>query len=228
VPDVSIVNLIQGRLALVSGIPVVGVCESPLYGIRAWQKRMFDIALSVILLVLAAPVLVAVAIGVRSSSPGPIVFRQRRYGLDGREFMVYKFRSMSVTEDGATSFSAAERGDTRVTPFGALIRKASLDELPQLFNVLAGTMSLVGPRPHVVAMNETYRRLIVGYMLRHKVRPGITGWAQINGSRGGNELEDMKRRLELDLEYLKHWSLSLDLLILLRTVTLLLSDARAY
>ena len=228
VPDVSIVNLIQGRLGLVSGIPVVGVCESPLYGIRAWQKRMFDIALSVILLMLAAPVLVAVAIGVRSSSPGPIVFRQRRYGLDGREFMVYKFRSMSVTEDGASSFSAAERDDARVTPFGALIRKTSLDELPQLFNVLAGTMSLVGPRPHVVAMNETYRRLISGYMLRHKVRPGITGWAQINGSRGGNELEDMKRRLELDLEYLKHWSLSLDFLILLRTVTLLLSDARAY
>ena len=228
VPDVSIVNLIQGRVALVSGIPVVGVCESPLYGIRAWQKRMIDIALSSAVLTLAAPVLVAVAIGVRLSSPGPILFRQRRYGLDGREFMVYKFRSMSVTEDGASSFYAVERGDQRVTPFGAFIRKTSLDELPQLFNVLAGTMSLVGPRPHVVAMNENYRKIISGYMLRHKVRPGITGWAQINGSRGGDDLEDMKRRVELDLEYLRHWSLRLDLVILLRTVHLLLSDPRAY
>jgi putative colanic acid biosynthesis UDP-glucose lipid carrier transferase len=228
VPDVSIVNLIQGRLAVVSGIPVVGVCESPLYGIRAWQKRMFDITLSSVLLVVAAPLLAAVAAGVRLSSPGPILFRQRRYGLDGREFMVYKFRSMEVIEDGAADFCAVEPGDQRVTPFGALIRKTSLDELPQLFNVLAGTMSLVGPRPHVIAMNETYRKLISGYMLRHKVRPGITGWAQVNGSRGGNDLEDMKRRSELDLEYLKHWSLRLDFVILLRTVALLLSDSGAY
>ena len=228
VPDVSIVNLIQGRLAVVSGIPVVGVCESPLYGIRAWQKRMFDIALSSLLLVIAAPLLAVVAFGVRSTSPGPILFRQRRYGLDGREFMVYKFRSMEVTEDGAADFCAVERGDQRVTPFGAFIRKTSLDELPQVFNVLAGTMSLVGPRPHVIAMNETYRNLISGYMLRHKVRPGITGWAQVNGSRGGNDLEDMKRRSELDLEYLKHWSLRLDFVILLRTVALLFSDPGAY
>lgn len=228
VPDVSIVNLIQGRLALVSGIPVVGVCESPLYGIRAWHKRMFDIVLGSVLLVLAGPVLVAVAIGVRLSSPGPILFRQRRYGLDGREFVVYKFRSMSVSEDGASTFLAVERGDRRVTSFGAFIRKTSLDELPQLFNVVGGTMSLVGPRPHVVAMNEAYRGLISGYMLRHKVRPGITGWAQINGSRGGDDLEDMERRIELDLEYLKHWSLRLDFVILLRTVGLLWSDPFAY
>jgi putative colanic acid biosysnthesis UDP-glucose lipid carrier transferase len=165
---------------------------------------------------------------VRLSSPGPILFRQRRYGLDGREFVVYKFRSMSVSEDGASTFLAVERGDRRVTSFGAFIRKTSLDELPQLFNVVAGTMSLVGPRPHVVAMNEAYRGLISGYMLRHKVRPGITGWAQINGSRGGDDLEDMQRRIELDLEYLKHWSLRLDFVILLRTVGLLWSDPFAY
>jgi putative colanic acid biosynthesis UDP-glucose lipid carrier transferase len=228
VPDVSIVNVIQGRLALVSGIPVVGVCESPLYGMRAWSKRLFDVVFGAILLVLAAPILISVAIGVRLDSPGPILFRQRRYGLDGREFEVYKFRSMHVTEDGDATFFAAARGDRRVTPFGAFIRKTSLDELPQLFNVVGGSMSLVGPRPHVVAMNETYRRQISGYMLRHKVRPGITGWAQVNGSRGGDDLENMERRLALDMEYLKHWSLRLDVIILLRTAGLLWSDPFAY
>jgi putative colanic acid biosynthesis UDP-glucose lipid carrier transferase len=228
VPDVSIVNIIQGRVGLVNGMPVVGICESPFYGVHELPKRLLDVGLSSVLLVLAAPVLVAVAVGVRLSSPGPILFRQRRYGLDGREITVYKFRSMTVTEDGHASFSAVTRNDRRVTPFGAFIRRTSLDELPQLLNVLEGSMSLVGPRPHVVAMNEAYRRLISGYMVRHKVRPGITGWAQVNGSRGGNDLDSMKRRLELDLEYLKHWSLRLDLMILMRTVALLWSDRRAF
>lgn len=228
VPDVSIVDIIQGRLALVSGMPVVGVCESPLYGLRGLQKRIFDVVVSSVLIVLAVPICLLVAIGVWVSSPGPILFKQRRYGLDGREFTVYKFRSMSVTEDGASSFTAARRGDSRVTPFGAIIRRTSADELPQLLNVLGGSMSLVGPRPHVVAMNEAYRRLIAGYMRRHKVRPGITGWAQVNGSRGGNDLDAMERRVELDLEYLKNWSLRLDVTILVRTIRLLWSDRRAY
>lgn len=228
VPDVSIVDIIQGRLALVSGIPVVGVCESPLYGLRGLQKRIFDVVVSSVLSVMALPLCAMIALGVWLSSPGPVLFKQRRYGLDGREFTVYKFRSMRVTEDGSSSFTAARRGDSRVTAFGAFIRRTSADELPQLLNVLTGSMSLVGPRPHVVAMNESYRRLISGYMRRHKVRPGITGWAQVNGSRGGNNLEDMKRRVELDLEYLKHWSLQLDVVILLRTIALIWSDRRAY
>jgi len=228
VPDVSIANVIQVRVALVNGIPVVGVCESPFYGMRGLQKRALDVTLSGLLMLLGAPVLVAIAIGVLLSSPGPILFSQRRYGLDGREFRVYKFRSMTVSEEGCSSFAAASRNDPRVTRFGAFIRRTSLDELPQLLNVFAGSMSLVGPRPHAVAMNEAYRRLISGYMLRHKVRPGITGWAQVNGSRGGNDLDSMRRRLELDLEYLRQWSLRLDLMILMRTVTLIWKDGQAY
>ena len=142
---------------------------------------------------------VAVAIGVKLSSPGPVIFRQRRYGLDGREIMVYKFRSMTVTEDGAGSYTQVTRDDSRVTPFGAFIRRTSLDELPQLFNVLEGSMSLVGPRPHAIAVNEHYRALIPSYMLRHKVKPGITGWAQVNGFRGGDDLRTMRSRIECDL-----------------------------
>ncbi len=167
-------------------------------------------------------------IGVRRSGPGPVIFRQRRYGLDGKEIVVYKFRSMTVTEDGDHTYTQVIRNDSRVTAFGAFIRKTSLDELPQLFNVLEGSMSLVGPRPHAVAVNEQYRRLISGYMVRHKVKPGITGWAQVNGFRGGDDLESMQRRVAADLEYLRNWSLGLDIAILLRTLTLVWADRRAF
>ena len=228
VPDVSVANLIQGRVDSVAGIPVVGVCESPFYGIRGLAKRACDLLIAGALIVVLAPVLAAVALGVRLSSPGPIIFKQRRYGLDGKEIVVYKFRSMTVTEDGHTSYTQVTRNDARVTRFGAFIRRTSLDELPQLFNVLEGSMSLVGPRPHAIAVNEQYRRLISGYMVRHKVKPGITGWAQVNGYRGGDDLESMRRRVEFDLEYLRNWSLRLDFAILLRTAFLVWGDARAY
>jgi len=135
---------------------------------------------------------------------------------------------MTVTEDGRNEFAAARTNDVRVTPFGVLIRKTSLDELPQLFNTFLGSMSIVGPRPHVVAQNEQYRKLIPGYMIRHKVKPGITGWAQVNGARGGDDLEAMRRRIEYDLEYLRNWSLTLDLSILLRTIAVVLRDRNAY
>ena len=228
VPDVSVANLIQARVDFVNGIPVVGVCESPFYGVRGLAKRACDIAISAAAILLLSPVLLGVAIGVRRSGAGPVIFRQRRYGLDGKEIVVYKFRSMSVTEDGDRSYTQVTRNDSRVTPFGAFIRKTSLDELPQLFNVLEGSMSLVGPRPHAVAVNEQYRRLISGYMVRHKVKPGITGWAQVNGFRGGDDLESMQRRVEADLEYLRNWSLGLDIAILLRTITLVWADRRAF
>jgi putative colanic acid biosynthesis UDP-glucose lipid carrier transferase len=181
-----------------------------------------------VFLVLAAPLMLAIAAGVKLSSPGPALFRQRRYGLDGREIVVYKFRSMRVTEDGAV-IKQATRGDPRVTRFGAFLRASSLDELPQFINVLQGRMSVVGPRPHAVAHNEMYRKLIRGYMIRHKVRPGITGLAQVNGLRGETEtLEKMEMRVEYDIAYLRRWSLSLDLQIIVKTVFVVLKRQGAH
>jgi putative colanic acid biosysnthesis UDP-glucose lipid carrier transferase len=228
VPDMHALNIIQARVDVVHGMPMFSVFESPFFGVRSLAKRVSDIVLSTLLLIFAAPVLLAVAIAVKCSSKGTILFRQRRYGLDGREIMVYKFRSMTVTEDGAANYTQVTREDSRVTPFGAFIRRTSLDELPQLINVLEGSMSIVGPRPHAIAVNEHYRRLIPSYMLRHKVKPGITGWAQVNGYRGGDDLPTMTKRIECDLEYLKNWSLWFDLRIIVRTIWVLFGDRRAY
>jgi putative colanic acid biosysnthesis UDP-glucose lipid carrier transferase len=228
VPDLFAFNLIQGRVDLINGIPLVAVRESPFYGVRSLVKRLTDILIAGCATLLLSPILLLVALGVRVTSPGPIIFRQKRYGLDGKSITVYKFRSMTVTEDGDRSYTQVTRGDARVTPFGEFIRRTSLDELPQLLNVLEGSMSIVGPRPHAVAVNEQYRRLIPGYMVRHKVKPGITGWAQVNGYRGGDDLPSMTKRIEFDLEYLRRWSLWLDVHILLRTALMVLTDKRAY
>jgi putative colanic acid biosynthesis UDP-glucose lipid carrier transferase len=228
VPDLTVCDLVQPRFDLVNGVPVVAVCESPFYGGRGIAKRLSDIAFAALLLALLSPVMIGVAAAIRATSKGPIIFRQKRYGLDGKEIIVYKFRSMSVTEDGERTYTQVTRNDNRVTPVGAFIRATSLDELPQLFNVLEGTMSVVGPRPHAVAVNEQYRRLIPGYMVRHKVKPGITGWAQVNGFRGGDDIGSMRQRIEFDLEYLQHWSLTLDLMIILRTALVVWNDRHAY
>jgi putative colanic acid biosynthesis UDP-glucose lipid carrier transferase len=228
VPDLTVCDLVQPRFDLVNGIPVVAVCESPFYGGRGLAKRCCDIAISAAAIVVVSPVMLAVAAAIKVTSPGPVIFKQRRYGLDGKEIIVYKFRSMSVTEDGQSSYTQVTRNDARVTPVGAFIRSTSLDELPQLFNVLEGSMSMVGPRPHAIAVNEQYRRLIPGYMIRHKVKPGITGWAQVNGFRGGDDIGAMRQRIEFDLEYLQHWSLTLDLMILIRTAFVVWNDRHAY
>jgi putative colanic acid biosynthesis UDP-glucose lipid carrier transferase len=228
VPDIFVTDLIQGRVDCIGDTPIVAVCETPFTGLNGFLKRSSDIVLASLILILIAPLLLGVAIGVKLMSPGPAFFKQRRYGLDGREVVVYKFRSMTVTEDGDKSYTQVTRGDPRVPPFGVLIRKGSLDELPQFINVLQGRMSIVGPRPHAIAVNEQYRKLIPGYMVRHKVRPGITGWAQVNGFRGGDDLEHMRGRIECDLEYLRNWSLGLDLRIILRTIVLVFRDVRAY
>jgi putative colanic acid biosynthesis UDP-glucose lipid carrier transferase len=228
VPDIFAFNLIQARFDILGGVPVVAVRETPFYGAAWLVKRLSDIAIAAAALILLAPLLIVVAIAIRLDSPGPVFFRQKRYGLDGREILVLKFRSMSVTEDGKQAFTAAAKGDSRITRVGALIRRTSIDELPQLFNVLEGSMSIVGPRPHAVAMNEHYRREIPSYMVRHKVKPGITGWAQVNGYRGGDDLESMRKRIELDLAYLRHWSLWLDLRILFKTVSVVLTDRHAF
>jgi putative colanic acid biosysnthesis UDP-glucose lipid carrier transferase len=228
VPDVFAFDLIQGRLFVINGMPVLSVCDTPFHGLDAVLKRATDIAYGLAALVVAAPVMALIAIAVKLSSPGPILFRQRRYGLNGEEITVYKFRSMRVCEDGPVVAQATRR-DPRVTPIGRILRRTSLDELPQIFNVLQGKMSVVGPRPHAVAHNELYRHLISGYMLRHKVRPGITGLAQVNGLRGETETVDkMRERVKYDLEYLSHWSPWLDIRIILKTLGVLWHDRNAY
>ncbi|MCA1971850.1 MAG: undecaprenyl-phosphate glucose phosphotransferase [Caenispirillum sp.] len=228
VPDIFVTDLIQGRMDDVGGLPVVSVCETPFIGINGLVKRTSDIVLAGLILLLISPLMLAIAIGVKLSSPGPVIFKQRRYGLDGKEITVYKFRSMTVCEDG-DNVPQAQRNDRRVTRFGAFLRRTSLDELPQFINVLQGRMSVVGPRPHAVAHNEMYRKLIKGYMIRHKVKPGITGLAQVNGLRGETEtLDKMKARIECDLDYLRNWSLGLDLSIILRTILVVLRDRNAY
>jgi putative colanic acid biosynthesis UDP-glucose lipid carrier transferase len=228
VPDLSVFNLIQARIDALHGIPLIAVRESPFYAGRLVAKRLEDLVLASLALLILSPVFLFAAIGVKLSSPGPILFRQLRYGMDGRHIFIYKFRSMHVVEDGAESYTQVTRGDTRVTKFGALLRRTSIDELPQLLNVLEGSMSIVGPRPHVAAVNEQYRRLIPEYMIRHKVRPGITGWAQVNGCRGGDDLDSMMRRIACDLDYLRFWSMGLDLKIIARTALLVVRDREAY
>ena len=228
VPDIFLFDLIQARVDSIGGLPVVAVCETPFTGLDGAVKGLSDFVLALLILVLISPLLLAIAIGVKLSSPGPVLFKQRRYGLDGRKIVVYKFRSMTVAEDGDV-VRQATRNDARVTRFGAFLRRTSLDELPQFVNVLQGRMSIVGPRPHAVAHNELYRKLIPGYMIRHKVKPGITGFAQVNGLRGETDTVDkMKARVAYDLEYLRNWSLLLDLQIILKTVLVVLRKQNAY
>ena len=228
VPDIFVFDLIQARSGEIHGIPVVAMCETPFYGYRGVTKRLIDIGLSVIVLLLFLPLLLLIALMVKISSPGPVIFKQRRYGLDGREIAVYKFRTMTVTEDG-TQIRQASKTDKRITRIGAVLRRTSMDELPQLINVLQGRMSLVGPRPHAVAHNEEYRKLIKGYMVRHKVLPGITGLAQVNGCRGEtSQLHEMEARVNYDLDYLRRWSPMLDVKIILLTAIKVFRDDKAY
>lgn len=228
VPDIFVFDLIQARFAEIQGIPVVAMCETPFYGYRGIVKRLMDIVISGLALLMLSPVLLLAMLAVKLTSAGPAIFKQRRYGLDGREILVYKFRSMTVTEDGQQVQQATKK-DKRITKVGAFLRKSSIDELPQLINVLQGKMSLVGPRPHAVAHNEMYRKLIKGYMVRHKVLPGITGLAQVSGCRGEtSKLEDMEKRVNFDLEYLRHWTPLLDIKIMFLTALKVFRDDQAY
>jgi putative colanic acid biosysnthesis UDP-glucose lipid carrier transferase len=228
VPNVFAFDLVQARCVEINGMPAFSICDSPLEGMTGLWKRAFDIALAALVLLLFWPPLLLVAAAIKLTSPGPVLFKQRRYGLNGEEILVYKFRSMRVCEDGPV-VAQASRQDRRVTPVGRLLRRTSMDELPQIINVLQGKMSFVGPRPHAVAHNEEYRKLINGYMIRHKVRPGITGWAQVNGLRGETKTVDkMQRRVQYDIDYLKNWSLALDLKIIARTALTVLKQTNAY
>jgi putative colanic acid biosysnthesis UDP-glucose lipid carrier transferase len=219
VPDIFFNELILGgSVTYVQNLPLIALRDTPFKGINFLLKRLEDLVLATILLILASPIMLASALAIKLTSLGPIFFQQWRYGLNGHAIKVYKFRTMKVCEDGYC-FSQATRGDPRVTCIGAFLRRTSLDELPQLINVLQGRMSLVGPRPHPVALNEEYRKLVPGYMLRHKVKPGITGLAQVNGLRGETDTVDkMKKRVELDLQYLQRWSVFLDLKIICQTI----------
>jgi putative colanic acid biosynthesis UDP-glucose lipid carrier transferase len=218
IPDIFTFNILQSRTEEVNGVPVVPLFDTPLNGINMVFKRMEDIILSLFILLLISPLLIIISLAVKITSPGPVIFRQTRYGMDGKPIKVWKFRSMVVMEND-TEVKQATKDDVRVTAVGKFLRRTSLDELPQFFNVLFGEMSIVGPRPHAVSHNEQYRSLIEGYMLRHKVKPGITGWAQINGWRGETDtLDKMEKRIEFDLEYIRSWSVWLDLKIIIMTI----------
>jgi putative colanic acid biosynthesis UDP-glucose lipid carrier transferase len=209
----------HAKMQEIKGMPVFSVFDTPLSSKSSQVlKRIEDVLLSIIILVLISPILLVIAIAIKLTSKGPVIFKQKRYGLNGKEIKVYKFRSMT-TQDNGTVVKQATKNDSRITPLGAFLRKTSLDELPQFINVLQGKMSIVGPRPHAVAHNEEYRKIVPKYMQRHLVKPGITGWAQINGWRGETDsLEKMEKRIEFDLHYINSWNLWLDIKIILLTV----------
>jgi len=228
VPDFFVFQLLHSRWTDINGLPVVSVFENPFYGVDGILKRLSDFVLASIALAFAGLPMFVIACLVKLTSRGPVIFRQRRYGLDGREILVWKFRTMRVCEDGP-QLVQAKKNDARVTPLGAVLRRTSLDELPQLFNVLEGSMSMVGPRPHASAHNEQFRLLIQGYMLRHKVKPAITGLAQVSGWRGETDtLEKMACRIECDHQYIREWSLWMDITILFRTFFVVFSRKNAY
>ena len=228
VPDFFVFELLHSRWTNLGGLPAVSVFENPLMGVDGVFKRITDFALAIAGLLVAAIPMTLIAIGIKLTSKGPVFFRQKRYGLDGKEILVWKFRSMRTCDNGPV-VKQATKDDPRITPLGRILRRTSLDELPQLFNVIEGTMSLVGPRPHASAHNEQYRGLIRGYMLRHKVKPGITGLAQVNGCRGETEtIDKMEKRIKWDHQYIRRWSLWLDLKILARTLLVVWKQDTAY
>lgn len=221
-------NLLHSQWSTVGNLPVVSLHDTPFHGLGGWVKRLEDVAVGMAVLTLAALPMLVVAITIKLTSPGPVFFRQRRYGLNGREIRVLKFRTMTVCEDG-DAVKQASRNDTRVTRLGRFLRRTSLDELPQFFQVITGEMSIVGPRPHAIAHNEEFRKVIDGYMLRHKVKPGITGWAQVNGWRGETDVVDkMRIRVQHDLDYIRNWHLGLDIWIILMTIFSSKSRSNAY
>lgn len=228
VPDLFVFQLLNSRWTDIQGLPIVSVFENPFYGIDGILKRVVDVALASAALLVAGIPMTIIAMAIKLTSAGPVLFRQKRYGLDGKEILVWKFRSMKVQDNGPV-VKQATKNDSRLTSIGGFLRKSSLDELPQIFNVLTGKMSLVGPRPHANAHNEFYRTQIEGYMLRHKVKPGITGLAQVNGCRGETEtLDKMEKRVKFDHQYIREWTIWLDLKIIVRTFSVVFSRQNAY
>lgn len=228
IPDLFVFELLHSRWQSIGGLPAISIYGTPLHGVGGMLKRVEDVILSLLIFVVIAIPMLMIAVGVKLTSPGPALFKQRRYGLGGESIWVWKFRTMTVCEED-TSFKQAQRNDGRITRFGAFLRRTSLDELPQFINVLQGQMSIVGPRPHPILLNEQFRLRIPKYMLRHLVKPGITGWAQINGFRGETDtLEKMEKRIEHDLFYIENWSLWLDIKIIIITIVKGFVDNNAY
>lgn len=228
VPDFDLYGIAQGRWITVGDIPTVSVVETPMLGSSAGLKRCEDIVVALLLIVATLPLMAIIALAIKLDSKGPVLYKQRRHGLNGQEFSVWKFRSMTASADGQV-FQQARENDSRVTRVGHFLRRSSLDELPQFFNVLRGDMSVVGPRPHALAHNEEYRGSIWGYMQRHKIKPGITGLAQVRGFRGETDTQQkMEQRLHYDMEYLNNWSIWLDLKIILLTPLAVIRGKNAY
>ena len=218
IPDVFTFNILHSRLEEMNGVPVVPLYDTPLSGVNRLLKRAEDIVLATLILLLISPVLCCIALAVKLSSPGPVIFRQTRYGMDGKPIKVWKFRSMKV--NALSDSLQATKNDPRKTKFGNFLRKSNLDELPQFINVFKGEMSIVGPRPHMLKHTEEYSQLINKYMMRHLVKPGITGWAQVTGYRGETkELSPMEGRVRRDLWYIENWTFLLDIRIMIKTVT---------
>ena len=219
IPEFKDMRLLNHRTSEVAGHLAIDLSVTPINGMARVVKRAEDIIVGSLISLMILPVCIAIALAIKFTSPGPVLFKQHRTGSNGKVFKVYKFRSMKVHQEKEGVVTQATKNDNRLTPIGAFLRRTSLDELPQFYNVLQGRMSIVGPRPHALAHNEYYKELVESYMRRHKVKPGITGWAQVNGLRGETEtLEKMQRRVEYDLWYIDNWSVWLDLKIIFMTV----------
>ena len=229
VPDIFGFSLLNHSMTEIAGIPAVNISDTPMWGGNQLIKAIEDRVLAAIIFILISPMLVVIAFLVKLTSPGPILYKQKRHGWDGKVINVYKFRSMKIHSEVKGVITQASKNDLRITSIGALLRRTSLDELPQFFNVLQGRMSIVGPRPHAIEHNEFYKEQVDQYMLRHMVKPGITGWAQVNGLRGETDtLDKMKKRVEYDLYYIENWSLWFDLKIIILTIFKGFSNKNAY
>jgi len=219
IPDIFGFSLLNQSMTEIAGLPAVNLSDSPMGGGNQIIKAVEDRVFGLIFVTLAIPLAIMIALIIKLTSPGPVLFKQSRHGWDGKIINVYKFRTMGVHNETSGEVTQATKNDTRVTKVGAFLRRTSLDELPQLYNVLQGRMSLVGPRPHAVQHNELFKEKVDRYMLRHMVKPGITGWAQVNGYRGETDtLEKMQKRVEYDLYYIENWSLWFDLKIIFLTI----------
>jgi len=229
IPDVRSLSFFNHAVVDLLGVPAINLAASPITDLKVLPKRVFDRLFAAGVLLCLAPLLIVLAVAVKMSSPGPVFFKQKRKGIDGNEFEIYKFRSMKVHQETAGHVTQAKKGDKRVTRVGAFLRRTSLDELPQFINVLRGEMSVVGPRPHALEHDDIYKDLVKGYMYRYRIKPGITGWAQVNGFRGETDrIEKMMGRVKLDLYYMQHWTFGLDMKIVAMTLWKGFAGANAY